>query len=119
MALVGVTMMTRGLSDILRQVRCVSHWRVVVFHAYKHSRCLRPVRGASPASANCLQPMALAMTGCNGRRCWTLSAGARRATMDALLDLSDIVVMTEVSKQHAKSASPPFPPPDPLACTLC
>lgn len=31
---------------------------------------------------------------CN--RCWTLSAGARRATMDALLDLSDIVVMTEV-----------------------
>ena len=29
-------------------------------------------------------------------RCWTLSAGARRATMDALLDLADIVVMTEV-----------------------
>lgn len=34
------------------------------------------------------------MVWCN--RCWTLSAGARRAIMDALLDLSDIVVMTEV-----------------------
>lgn len=30
-----------------------------------------------------------------GPRSWVLSSGARRATLDALLDLSDIVVMTE------------------------
>lgn len=30
-------------------------------------------------------------------RSWVLSTGSRRLTLDALLDLSDIVVMTEVS----------------------
>ena len=34
-------------------------------------------------------------TCCTGPRCWTLREGPRRAALDALLSLSDVVLMTE------------------------
>lgn len=44
-------------------------------------------------------------------RSWVLSTGSRRLTLDALLDLSDIVVMTEVSNASEPAVVQPACPP--------
>lgn len=35
-----------------------------------------------------------------GPRAWTLRVGERKKAMDALLDASDVVLMTQVTRRH-------------------